>query len=423
MVDVVVIGAGAAGIGAGRGLAQLGISHVILESKQRVGGRAYTDISSLGQLWDHGCHWFHSADINVLRTMADKLGHGYRKTRTRAFLNTFIDGVWHNEPAETAKVWTLLEEVYAKGRTGPDVAVSALIPADLPRHVLAAHWFELMSSQTPGETSSKDAGSYNDTGHNLAVGDGYGALIARLAEGLPVKLATAASVVRVTGRGVEVETSSGTIAASACIVAVPARSLETGRLRFVPGLPPGVVEAANAVPMGYYEKIAIGFARPIFEGFGFNHADVCDVAGAGIPINFELNPFGRPIAVGHIAGPAARQLAEEGQAAMVALAEEALMAAFGADIRKEIMGSAVTSWTADPWINGAYSCARPGKAHLRANFSLPVHDRVFLAGEHVHTSFMATAHGAYETGFAAAAKAARLLGHANAAPDPLWLSA
>ncbi len=95
MVDVVIIGAGAAGIGAGLGLAQLGISHVILESKQRVGGRAYSETSSLGHLWDHGCHWLHSADVNVLRQMADKVGHGYRSERGRSFHNTFIDGEWH----------------------------------------------------------------------------------------------------------------------------------------------------------------------------------------------------------------------------------------------------------------------------------------------------------------------------------------
>ena len=70
--DVVIVGAGAAGIGAGLALMRLGISHVILEAKQRVGGRAYSDTSSLGHLWDHGAHWLHSGDVNVMRFMAEK---------------------------------------------------------------------------------------------------------------------------------------------------------------------------------------------------------------------------------------------------------------------------------------------------------------------------------------------------------------
>ena len=99
------------------------------------------------------------------------------------------------------------------------------------------------------------------------------------------------------------------------------------------------------------------------------------------------------------------------------------MAAFGADIRKEIIGGAVTDWTDDPWINGAYSCARPGKSHLRRNFGETIHNRVFLAGEHVHTHFMATAHGAYETGTGRGGESGSLLGHANPVIDPLWLAA
>ena len=55
-VDVVIVGAGAAGIGAGLELRDRGISCVILEAAERVGGRAFTDKTSLPYLWDQGCH-------------------------------------------------------------------------------------------------------------------------------------------------------------------------------------------------------------------------------------------------------------------------------------------------------------------------------------------------------------------------------
>ena len=77
--DVVVIGAGAAGIGAGRALAKAGISFHIIEAKDRIGGRSFTDTTSLGHLWDQGCHWFHSADKNILRKLAEEKGVQYAK--------------------------------------------------------------------------------------------------------------------------------------------------------------------------------------------------------------------------------------------------------------------------------------------------------------------------------------------------------
>lgn len=415
MVDVVVIGAGAAGIGAGRGLQQLGIPHVILESKQRVGGRAYSETSSLGSLWDHGCHWFHSADINVLRHVADEIGHGYQPEPSRTFQHTFQAGKWETEPVEAAYVWEVLDRIAEAGRQGPDVAAASLLDRIHPKYPLARHWCALMYSQEAEQVSLADAGAYNDTHQNLGVRDGYGALVAKLAEGLPIRLNSPASLVRVTASGVEVETAVGNISAKACIAAVPARMLETGVLRFEPGLPTIIAEAAAEIPMGYYEKIALSFARPVFDLSG------ADIGASPAPISFELHPHGRPIAVGHVAGQAARTLARAGEAAMVDFATDALISAFGSAIRKEITGAAVTTWTDDPWINGAYSCARPGKAHLRKNFGETIHDRVFLAGEHVHTHFMATAHGAYETGLVAAAKAARVAGHPKPVIDPLWL--
>ena len=93
--DIVIVGGGAAGIEASLALSRLGVSHLILEAKQRVGGRAYSDTSSIGHLWDHGAHWLHSGDVNVLRFMAEKLGHKFRDGNTgAASFKSFIGGQW-----------------------------------------------------------------------------------------------------------------------------------------------------------------------------------------------------------------------------------------------------------------------------------------------------------------------------------------
>ena len=123
----------------------------------------------------------------------------------------------------------------------------------------------------------------------------------------------------------------------------------------------------------------------------------------------------------HVGGSVARELAKAGPEVMKEFAIDTLARAFGADIRQRILASATTGWTKDEHIGGAYSGAAPGKAEARKVFSEPVHDRLFLAGEHVHRHYMATVHGAYETGLDAAYKAAAVLGFSVGAKDPLWL--
>ena len=421
--DVVIVGAGAAGIGAGLGLTRLGISHLILEAKHRVGGRAYSDTSSLGHLWDHGAHWLHSGDVNVMRFMAEKLKHKFHPGRPEVTsFRSFIGGAWKVSHFGTDYVWTKLEEIVQAGRKGSDVAAESLLDSGHAMYPLLRHWCQLIYSKDPSELSTRDAGNYSDSHVNLPVEDGYGALVARLSRGLPISLGVTVRAIEVMGEGVCLETSSGTVTAKACILAVPSRMMEKQRIAIKPGMPAVLQQAFADVTMGYGEKVAMGFDRKVFEGFEIPFADVFDpVAPDTRPLNFELHPFGRPIAVAHVGGSVARELAAAGSEAMKGLAIDTLAKAFGSDIRQHIVASAVTGWTMDEHIGGAYSGAAPGKAEARAVFSQPVHERIFLAGEHVHRHYMATVHGAYETGLDAAHKAAAAAGFRVGQIDPLWL--
>ena len=421
--DVVIVGAGAAGIGAGLALTRLGIPHVILEAKQRVGGRAYSDTSSIGHLWDHGAHWLHSADVNVMRFLAEKLKHKFRPENPAVTsFRSFIGGQWKVSEFATDYVWTKLEDIAQAGRNGRDVEAESILDCGHVMYPLLRHWCQLIYSKDPSELSTGDAGNYSDSHVNLPVEDGYGALVARLSQGLPVRLGVSAKAIEVTGQGVRVETDSGAITAKACILAVPCRIMEKQRIAIRPGLPAALLQAFAEVTMGYGEKVALGFDRKVFEGFEIPFADVFDpVAPDTKPLNFELHPFGRPIAVAHVGGSVAGELAKAGPEAMKGFAIDTLVKAFGADIRQRIVASATTGWTMDAHIGGAYSGAAPGKAESRKVFSEPVHDRLFLAGEHVHRHYMATVHGAYDTGLDAAHKAAAVLGLSVGPKDPLWL--
>ncbi|HRA49014.1 MAG TPA: NAD(P)-binding protein, partial [Thermomicrobiales bacterium] len=78
-LDVVIVGAGAAGIGAAKRAQELGLSFVVLEAMHRLGGRAYTESTTFGTPWDVGCHWLHSGSVNAYRELADVYGFAYEK--------------------------------------------------------------------------------------------------------------------------------------------------------------------------------------------------------------------------------------------------------------------------------------------------------------------------------------------------------
>jgi monoamine oxidase len=87
---------------------------------------------------------------------------------------------------------------------------------------------------------------------------------------------------------------------------------------------------------------------------------------------------------------------------------------FGAGLRRQIHKVATTGWVRDPDIMGGYSCALPGKAHLRPRLAEPLAERVWLAGEACSLDAFGTVHGARASGEAAARAAVRALGAAGA---------
>ena len=78
-VDVAIIGAGAAGLGAANALKNSGLSVLVLEARDRVGGRAHTIMASPDVTFDVGCGWLHSADQNSFVKIAEELNFEINK--------------------------------------------------------------------------------------------------------------------------------------------------------------------------------------------------------------------------------------------------------------------------------------------------------------------------------------------------------
>lgn len=408
--DVAVIGAGAAGLAAGLTLQASGKRFIVLEARDRIGGRAFTDHDTFpGIAFDHGGHWLHSASQNPFTAIADRSGFRY-ETRLGWDSRVILTGEGRQLGRTEARkgsqsLRTTLERIAAAGAAGQDIAAAALFDAADPWHRITRRIFTLITSHEPEDCSTLDSSRYIDTGEDWPVRDGYGALVAKNAEGLPVRLSTPVTAVDWSGRSICLETPAGTITAKALVLAVPVNVLASGAIRFTPALPHHLTEAIHDCPMGAFEKIAFLLDRPL-DGFGHTYSEVTDgLPGTRAPMGFVINPFGWPMLLAHVGGNQARNLVAAGEGAMAEEALDAMVFAFGSSIRRRIVRSLFTRWAADPWSRGAYSACRPGRAAARLVFQEPVGGSMFLAGEHCSIHHYSTIHGAHLSGIAAARRA------------------
>lgn len=409
--DIAVIGAGAAGLAAGLGLKASGRSFIVLEARNRVGGRAFTD-TSLGLPVDCGAHWLHAAAQNPFKTIADRLGAAYNDRTSWEDWTLYAKG--GHAPAEAVdEVGTYIEKVMARidtaGASGLDVAFSDFMEPGNRWNPLLRQMIGQITSHDPKDCSTLDTARYEDEGGDFPVADGFGALVARHAAGLDVTLSTPVSHIDWSGPDVKITTERGTLRARAIILAVPVNVLIAGLIRFSPGLPTALTQAFNDCPMGVSEKLAILLDRPV-EGVEHLHGDVVAFEGAAKPpFNLYVNPFGRPLIVSHMAGTYGREMERLRDAEIEAIALEALSGAFGSGIRKCVVKTLRTHWASDPYTLGGYSHAKPGRAQSRLMFAEPVGNRIVFAGEHCSIPFFSTVHGAHLSGIAAAEKALELL--------------
>ncbi len=403
--DVVIVGAGFAGIGAGLELQARGVPFVILEASDRIGGRAYTDAESLPVAWDQGCHWLHCADVNPLVGWADRLGARYVQQQRADHFHVWSGGAWVDAPVRAearAALTAAFAAVYEAGQRGEDVPVAEVLPragrwAPAVRHIL-----QLMASDDPERVSAVGYADYDDTEVNWPMKTGLGDLAGRMAAGLPVRLGTAVSGLDYRRDGVAVRTARGKIDARAAIVTVSTNVLLSGAIALA-GPARELLDLVRDVPCGAYEKVAIALRQSPVEDAGTLFCMV-DAGDGSTPLDFQVAASESPMMIAHMGGSMARDLAADGEAAMTDFAVERLAAAFGSDVRKLIVSTAVTGWQENPFVRGAYSYARPGCAARRHEMIATDTGRIAFAGEAFAPRWQATAHGAYQSGRDAASR-------------------
>lgn len=406
-IDIAIIGAGAAGLGAAHALQGRGVSCIVLEARDRIGGRAHTIMASPDVTFDLGCGWLHSADRNAFVAIAEQLSFAIDKSRP-PWRDQAYEAAFPREEREEfigalEAFFTRTAEAAARGHDAP--ASDYLEPGNRWNGMIDAICTYLNGCELE-QMSLLDFEAYADTEVNWRIRRGYGALVAAYGAGLPIALNCNVTLIDHGDMRIRLTTSQGTLTADKVIVTVPTNLIADEAIRFNPPLP-AKVEAAAGLPLGLDNKVTLALDGwehlPKDSGMrGRSHT-----ARVG---SFQLRPFGQPCIEGFYGGSFAREIEAAGAGALAAQAIDDVVALLGHDIRKSLKPLAESRWGADPFARGAYSHALPGHAGKRAVLAAPVDDRLFFAGEATPPDFFSTAHGARDSGERAAREALASLG-------------
>jgi monoamine oxidase len=415
--DIVVIGAGAAGIAAARRIQAANRKVIVLEAAGQIGGRCITDTAAFDVPFDRGARWIHNPDSNPMIKLArsaglevvpaplgQKIRIGRRNARAGEVEDLLATLVRANRAIDDA----------SRGKI--DVSCASALPKDLGDWAGTIEF--LLGANATGkdlkELSAIDKVRAQDRSAALACRQGLGTLIARLGEGLPVSLSTPATRVAWSGRDVTVETAVGKIAARAAIVTASSNVLASGSIKFTPDLPKRTLDAASKLNLGSYDHIALQLpGNPL----GIARDDVVIEQSKDARTAFMIaNMGGSSLCSIDVAGSFGRDLSSRGEAAMVAFAVEWLGKLFGSDVAKAVKKSSATRWDTAPYVLGAMSAAAPGGQPSRKILMEPV-GSLFLAGEAAHETLWGTVDGAWESGERAAEAALRKIG-AIKDPEP-----
>lgn len=421
--DTIVVGAGVAGLTAGRLLARAGHAVVVLEARDRVGGRLHTDRAG-GHVADLGASWIHGVDDNPLVEVARAAGMPMSELTVGSFQPdgrpiAYYDPDGRRLDAEEARrfaadvhaVDALLAEAIAASTPGDSYAtVVEIALARTGWHAERAERVrEFLRHRTEEQygvwIADLDAHGLDDDqveGDEVVFPEGYDRLATYLAEGLDVRLGHVVDTVRWASDGVTVAAAGGAFRADRVVVTVPMGVLESPSFVIDPPLPEPIAGALDRLAMNDFEKVVLRFPERFWDE-GVYAVRRQGEAGRWWHSWYDLTDVdGTPALLTFAAGPCAQ--------AIRGWDDDAVADSVLASLR-EIYGDAVatpthvhvTHWRDDPFARGSYAYLTVGGSPEDHDvLATPVGDVLHLAGEATWTEDPATVTAALCSGHRAA---------------------
>ncbi|WP_228799442.1 flavin monoamine oxidase family protein [Nocardia nova] len=420
---VIVVGAGIAGLAAARTLADRSQDVVVLEARDRIGGRIRTSRQWPDAPVDLGASWIHGVDGNPITELAHKAGartvatgadngtdydsNGRRLDESRserlAHWRTVIAGALDDAQDEAAGNDDATD---ASLRSVAERAVNwpALTRADQDLVAAVLNDYEHEYSGSVDELSSLYFDADNKiTGKDVLFPGGYGAITDYLATGLAVRLGEVVTRIDWNDRGVTVTTTTGTFTGDHVVITVPLGVLHSGAVEFGAGLPSEKTTAIAKLGMGVLDKCYLRFPATFWPDTDWliSIPDLDKAGQWGQWINYS-HAADRPILLGFNAADFGRTSESWSDAEIVGSAMETLRTIYGPGIPAPV-DHQITRWSTDPFAHGSYSFNKTGSTpEMRDHLAASVDDRVHFAGEATDRGSFGTVHGAYKSGLRAA---------------------
>lgn len=407
--DVVIIGAGIAGIEAARTLHANGISYVVVEADSRIGGRVFTHNDIFGVPFDTHAHWMMNRSANPLIDYAKQNGFDVYKDpmKSRYFVG---DRQANNEEYQDLDL--TYDLFYAKmlasaGKvTGDDDNAHTALGDDFFKRP----WGYTVASENGVWDMARNSKDYSPSGWGARVDadnwfckQGYGSVVSHYGQDVPVSLNTGVTEIDWQGKGVKVNTSAGTINAKAAILTVSVGVLAKNQITFKPALPVKKQEAINAIEMGVLDYIGLQFTQDVF-GFGpdvYVYQQQYDENGVG----YLANMSNTNLVYGYVGGDKAIALENEGMDAAIAYGLDGIKSMLGNDIQNKFIKGYATASGKYALYQGAYSSAKPGKHAMRETLAQTLEDKLYFSGEACHPTQSATVNGGLNAGHISAQEA------------------
>ncbi len=396
-VDVVVVGAGIAGISAAHALQKSGLSILLLEAETRVGGRAHTQQTEGETPCDLGCRWLHNATVNPLCSLMEEQGFTIERSLGNLYYASGKQWLSQEESrkliSEQTRLW---HHVEAAGRRRRDVRVSQVLRQQgrwkgLFRYSCAVH-----TGCDVEQASVQDISRYEDLDVNWLVLDGFGAFVETWSEGLPIILNQPVHRIVWDSDGVSVESRDGVVKARAALLTVSIGVLQSDAIAFEPALPSRKQDAINGLTMGHLEIFVAEFTENFFDIE--ENSQLYIQSADGSTIGYLVRPGGQNAVAACLGGQVGQDLLREGKTAIERFCLDPLSKVYGTNVHDYVKRTLWSEWGLNPWIRGGMSASAVGNAEQREELARSIKDRLFFAGEATSAHAHGSAHGAYQSG-------------------------
>jgi monoamine oxidase len=412
---VLVVGAGISGLAAAKTLQSYGYTVVVLEGRDRIGGRVWSSRKWAEMPADMGASWIHGVRNNPITDLADEID---APRLTTDYENSWLydtDGSEADAGLE-AEIEQLAEQVMEQVEEGGNAGISLQTAIEATpiwasfsarQRQLVNHAVNTMiEHEFAGDSTELSATNFDDAdafgGDDVIFPDGYDQIATYIAQDLDIQLNQIVQKINYGEEGVTIETDKATFSADYAVITLPIGVLKQRTVTFDPPLPVEKTEAIATTGAGVLNKLYLRFPEPFWDKEPEWLNWVSAEKGRW---NEWLNMYhytGEAVLLGFNAGIYARTTETWSDTDIVADAMDVLRTIFGNDIPNPTDWQ-ITRWASDPFAYGSYSFNAVGaSAGTRHTLAQPVNDQLFFAGEATSPDHPSTVHGAYTSGIRAA---------------------